>query len=43
MEMKKKIMKGQKLRKEQVDKNMEFLREENEKRKEVKHLHKMDQ
>ena len=41
--MKKKIMKGQKLRKEQVEKNMEFMREENEKRKEVKHLHKMDQ
>ena len=36
-------MRGQNLRNEKVEKNMEFLREENEKRKEVKHLHKLDQ
>lgn len=36
-------MRGQNARNEKVEKNMEFLREENEKRKEVKHLHKLDQ
>ena len=38
-----KINKGQLARDEQVQRNVDFLREENERRKEVKHLHKVDQ
>ena len=42
-QMQRKIREGIKQREKQVDRNMSYLREENERRKEVKHLHKIDQ
>ena len=42
-DMKRKIQNGIKQREKQVAQNMSYLREENERRKEVKHLHKLDQ
>ena len=39
----KSILDGAKKRDDQVKRNMSFLNEENERRKEVKHLHKIDQ
>lgn len=38
-----KVTEGLKMREEQVERNSNFLREENERRKEVKYLHKIDQ
>jgi len=42
-EMQRKIKNGIKQRERQVERNMSYLREENERRKEIKHLHKVDQ
>ena len=42
-EEKKKIEAGIKQRNSQVARNMSYMNEENERRKEVKHLHKIDQ
>ena len=42
-EVARKIRKGIKQREQQVERNLSYLREENERRKEVKHLHKIDQ
>lgn len=42
-EMQRKIKNGIRQREKQVERNMSYLNEENERRKEVKHLHKLDQ
>ena len=42
-EVARKIKVGIKQREKQVERNMNYLVEENERRKEVKHLHKLDQ
>jgi len=41
--MARKIKTSIKQREKQVERNMSYLQEENERRKEVKHLHKIDQ
>ena len=42
-EAQRKIKRGIKQREQQVQRNLSYLKEENERRKEVKHLHKIDQ
>ena len=42
-EQARKIKNGIKQREKQVERNLSYLREENERRKEVKNLHKIDQ